>query len=420
MSNRSHGPNLRVSAKRAWLWGVPLIEMAQQRYDRAREGYSLNQYQHQRKLMDASESFVTTPNNDTLYSQAWINLDNGPVKLTIPPLGGRYFSLALMDMYTNNFAVLGTRTIGDEGGTFTLVGPLHPTDDRFAIRAPTPWVCVFCRTLVENELDVEEATRLQDKLKIDGMCMPGPGEPYATRSAPWQEYFASVQLLMNENPPPATDFAILREIEPLVRVGGSFDQSRFSKDDAEKIRAGIADAHEEMIEFRGTVSAVNGWSTSNGYIGAFKQSYTQRATTAIGGLLALPREEATYFSTWRTKVSNGFDSSKDWKLTFGPEDLPPVQAFWSLSVYRLTADGQKYFVDNALNRYAIGDRTPGLKRGSDGSLSIWLMRSDPGGDATSNWLPTPSEGRFVLSLRAYIPHGRILDGQYRVPEVGEV
>lgn len=114
---------LRKAAQDAWLWGLPLIEMAQQRAARISEGVRPGEYQHQRKLIDARESFVTTPNNDTLYSQAWVDLNRGPVKLTMPASGPRYFSLALMDMYTNNFSILGTRTTGGDGGVFTLVGP---------------------------------------------------------------------------------------------------------------------------------------------------------------------------------------------------------------------------------------------------------------------------------------------------------
>jgi hypothetical protein len=100
--------------------------------------------------------------------------------------------------------------------------------------------------------------------------------------------------------------------------------------------------------------------------------------------------------------------------------MPPVDSFWSLSLYRRTAEGQHYFVDNPINRYAIGDRTPGLKRDADGSLTIWMTRTDPGGEATSNWLPTPTGEDFVLTLRAYIPRQEMLDGQYRVPKVVEL
>lgn len=419
MSQISNSENLRAAAREAWLWGLPLIEMAQQRSARAREGVRPNDYQHQRKLMDAGESFVTTPNNDTLYSQAWIDLGRGPVRLTIPASGKRYFSLALMDMYTNNFAILGTRATGDDGGTFTLVGPGGATSDSGAIRSPTRWVWALGRTLVEGEDDLAAAIRVQDRLKIDGERTDAAIPDHADRNDPWSDYFASVQKLMNENPPPATDVALLRRIKQLVELGGAFDPSRFSAADVKAIEAGIADARSTTVGFRRVLQEVNGWTTSGGDIGAFRQNYGQRAATALGGLAALPRYEAMYFGT-RGPDGIGFDSSKGWKLTFGAADMPPVDSFWSLSLYRRTAEGQHYFVDNPINRYAIGDRTPGLKRGADGSLSIWMTRSDPGGDASSNWLPAPPDENFVLTLRAYIPQQRMLDGQYILPKVVEL
>lgn len=420
MSKASNSTDLRASAKEAWLWGLPLIETAQQRSARAREGVHPNDYQHQRKLMDAGESFVTTPNNDTLYSQAWIDLNQGPVKLSIPSTGKRYFSLALMDMYTNNFAILGTRTTGDDGGAFTLVGPEDATSEPGIIRSPTRWVWALGRTLVEGEADLPAAIRVQDQLSIEGARRNEPIPEHADRNAPWGKYFASVQALMNENPPPATDNALLQRISSLIRLGSTFDPSRFSEEEVEAIKAGIADARSATVGFRRALGAVNGWTTSGGEIGAFRQNYGQRAATALGGLAALPRYEAMYFGARGSDALSGFDSSKGWKLTFTAADMPPVDSFWSLSLYRRTAEGQHYFVDNPINRYAIGDRTPGLKRDADESLTIWMTRTDPGGEATSNWLPTPTGEDFVLTLRAYIPRQEMLDGQYRVPKVVEL
>lgn len=412
--------NLRTAARDAWLWGLPLIEMAQQRSARAHEGVALNIYQHQRALMDAGESFVTTPNNDTLYSQAWIDLDNGPVKLTIPRSGERYFSLALMDMYTNNFAILGTRTTGSEGGSFILVGPNEATRERGAIRSPTRWVWALGRTLVEGEDDLAAATLIQDQLRIEGPPARSAIIDRAARNAPWDEFFGSVQALMNENPPPATDTTLLRRIAAIVELGATFDSARFSSADVEQIKAGVADARESVMTFRRSLSAINGWHVSGADLGAFGQNYGQRASTALGGLAALPRAEAMYFSARGPDGLTGFDGAKNRKLTFGPDDQPPVESFWSLTLYRRTAEGQAYFVDNPINRYAIGDRTPGLKRGGDGSLSIWMTRTDPGGDASSNWLPTPTGENFTLALRAYIPQRQLLDGLYRVPGVVEL
>jgi hypothetical protein len=419
--------DLRAAAKEAWLWGVPLIEMAQQRSARAREGVAPNVYQHQRDLIgagetgEARESFVTTPNNDTLYSQAWVDLSNGPVKLTVPATGDRYFSLALLDMYTNNFAILGTRTTGGEGGVFTLVGPGHAATEPGAISSPTNWVWSLARILVEGPDDLAAARQVQDGLEIEAPLTNGEIGDHATRHAPWSDYFASVQALMNESPPPATDGAQLRRMAAIVRPGGRFDASRFSPAEAEAIKAGIADAQAVLGEFRKTVRAADGWTLPALDIGVYNQNYLQRASVAIGGLGALPRQEAIYFSARGPGGAAGFDSARNWKLTFTGADLPPVDSFWSLSLYWRTADGQSYFAKNPIDRVAIGDRTPGLKRESDGGFTIWLTRTDPGGDASRNWLPTPATmDTFFLTMRAYFPRRDMLDGSYRLPKVTEI
>lgn len=411
--------DLRTAAKEAWLWGLPLIEMAQQRGARVREGVSPARYQHQRNLMDAAESFVTTPNNDTLYSQVWIDLAHGPVRLAFPATGRRYFSLALMDMYTNNFAILGTRTTGDDGGECELVGPDTAIDRAGVIRSPTRWVWILVRVLVEHGADINSARLIQDQLRIEAPPTQGPVKEFADRNAAWADYFTAVQALMNENPPPVTDSAALQRMQTLIRIGGTFDPSRFSSDEAVAIEDGVSDARTLLTTFRRSLRAVNGWTVSGPDTGAFRQNYIQRAATALGGLAALPRSEAMYFSARGPDGLVGFDSAKNWKLTFAANDLPPVDSFWSLSLYRRTAEGQLYFVDNAISRYAIGDRTPNLKRHADGSLSIWMTRSDPGGEASNNWLPTPAEECFTLSLRAYIPRREMLDGAYMPPRAVE-
>lgn len=418
--------DLRVAAKEAWLWGVPLIEMGQQRAARAREGVAPNIYQHQRDLMDAGEtgeareSFVTTPNNDTLYSQAWVDLSNGPVKLTIPATGDRYFSLALLDMYTNNFSILGTRTTGGESCVFTLVGPDHATNEPGAIRSPSNWVWSLARILVVGPDDLEAARAVQDALKIEATAAAGKVLDCAERNAPWNEYFASVQELMNESPPPATDTAQLRRMSPIISAGGRFDAARFSSAEAEAIKAGIADAKALLGEFRKNVRAAHGWTLPALDTGVYNQNYLQRASVAVGGLGALPRQEAIYFSARGSDGAHGFDSAKNWKLTFTGADLPPVDSFWSLSLYWRTPDGQSFFAKNPIKRVAIGDRTPGLKRDSDGGFTIWLTRTDPGGDASRNWLPTTATDRFFLTMRAYFPRQDMLDGSYRLPQVTQI
>lgn len=223
---------------------------------------------------------------------------------------------------------------------------------------------------------------------------------------------------MNESPPPVTDALILGEMAPLLQFGGNFDV-RFTPDQAAEIQAGIGDAVKEMAQVRGRGQIQNGWSFPLYGLGDFAQDYVYRAAVAIGGLGALPRLEAIYLRAAGAD-GRGFDSSKSWEMTFAADQLPPVNSFWSLSMYRQTADGQLFFTENPINRYALGDRTAGLKRGADGSLSISMSSAEPASNSNTNWLPTPAEGKFVLILRAYLPKPALIEGRYQPPAVRAV
>jgi len=407
--------SLRVAARNAWIWGLPLIEMAEQRAARFGEGVRPNTFQHQRALVTAKGQFVTTPNNDTLYSQAWLDLEQGPVTIGVPASGDRYYCVPLMDMYSNNFAIVGTRTSGPGARTFTVIGPNAPRKDPMAIRAPTNAVWILGRTLVDSDADLPKAHAFQDGWSIQGPQARAP-KSFAKRSAPWAHYFSSVQDLMNESPPPATDARMLDSMAPLIQFGKTFDAARYSPEQIAQINAGVGDAANLLGQVRKTALVRNGWSFPHQSIGNFGEDHDYRAAVAIGGLAALPPVEAMYLRA-SGPDGRGFDSAQSWKLSFTADQLPPVNSFWSLSMYRLTPDGQLFFADNPIDRFTIGDRTAGLKRGANGSLDIWMSRTPPGAESNANWLPSPAQGPFVVILRAYLPKPALLGGSYQVPAV---
>jgi hypothetical protein len=410
--------SLRVAACDAWIWGLPLIEMAEQRAARFADGVKPNTFQHQRALVTAKGQFVTTPNNDTLYSQAWLNLENGPVTISVPASGSRYYCVPLMDMYSNNFAIVGTRTSGPNARTFTVVGPHETANIPEAIRAPTNSVWILGRTLVDGDGDLAKAHAFQDGWMIKGPEGDMP-KSYVRRSAPWNEYFAAVQALMNENPPPVTDSRMMDSIAPLLQSGKTFDSARFPPEQVAEIEAGIGDYRGRLLQIRKNTLVRNGWAFPRYSMGDFGQDYDYRAAVAIGGLAALPRVEAMYLRA-SGPDGRGFDSSKSWKLAFTPDQLPPVDSFWSLSMYRLMPDGGLYFIENPINRYTVGDRTAGLKRGPDGSLEIVMSRAEPTPSSNANWLPAPAEGNFIPILRAYLPKAALLEGSHQLPAIQSI
>lgn len=410
--------DLTEAARAAYIFTLPLMEVASPRTQGFSGGAPTNQLAHTRDIVDHTARGITTPNNDTLYSSAHLDLAQGPVRLTLPPTGERYISLALMDAYTNNFMILGTRTTGGGGGTWTLIGPdaPRPAGER-VIRAPTRHVWALYRILVDGEHDLAAARAVQDGLGLEAGPGEGPG-PVALRDAGWADYLRSAIRLMGMNRPFADDEAMLARMAPLHLE--AFDPGRFSPQEVEAIEAGFALARSQSLRsgLKGP-TFIDGWSYPYGRLGNFGQEYGYRATIALGGLAALPPEEAMYMRARGNMPRALFDGSRAYRLRFAADRLLPVDSFWSLSLYEATADGQFFFADNPIRRYSIGDRTPGLTHNEDGSLDIWIGHADPGPDRRANWLPAPDQP-FALFLRAYLPKPELLHSAYRLAPVEEI
>ena len=388
-----------TAARDLWFYGLPLIEMATTRARHLKAGGRINHLVHSRKLADHTFRAVTTPNNDTLYSMAWLDLSKGPVTLTVPPMD-RYWSAALMDMYTDNDAVLGQRTVGGQGGTFTIVGPGQPGSGDHTIRATTPHAWLLIRVLTDGGDDLAVTHRVQDGFRLSGpeaASVPA----YAERTAAPADYFATLTRLLESDPPPATDLRILDRLKTL-------------KVDSPEVAAGVAQAQAIVRLAKGRQTWTDGWSYTRSNLGDYGQDYLYRAIVALSGLGALPVVEAMYVRA-QGEGSGVFTGDGPHRLTL-PAQMP-LDGFWSLSMYEQTPDGQLFFTDNPLHRYAIGDRTPGLKRNADGALDIWIGRADPGGERTANWLPAPKAGPFCLTIRLYLPRAEVLDGRWRLPAI---
>lgn len=401
---------LRAAARDAWLFTLPLMEIARVRHERA-STVGLNRLAGSGRLLDHTARSVTTPNNDTLYGTAQLDLSVGPARLVVPPCRDRYLSVALMDAYSDNFAVLGTRTTPD-GGVFRLTGASGQGEAE--LRAPTPHVWCLVRTLVTGPEDLGAAMQLARSVRLEAPSGAAPPLEPPSRDAAWASYFAGASRLLALNPPGAKDAALMSRIAPL-RLGAGFDAAQFSAAEAAEIEAGVADARRlSRSGFTGGRYR-QGWSYAKPKIGDFGADYAYRAAVARSGLAALPIEEAMYMQA--EGAGDGvFAAGASSRLHFPAGKAPPVDAFWSLSLYEATDDGQYYFAENALRRYAIGDRTPGLQTNPDGSLDIWIGADDPGPARRSNWLPAPA-GRHALILRAYLPKPALRTGRYRLPPV---
>ncbi|WP_419254770.1 DUF1254 domain-containing protein [Caulobacter sp. ErkDOM-YI] len=395
-------------ARDAWLFALPWIEMATTRARVLKRGAQPNRIYHRRKLSDHTDRSVTTPNNDTLYSLAWIDLTQGPVTLTIPPSGKRYVSAAILNMFTDNDAVLGTRVNGGEGGVFTIVGPGQSLEGDRVVRVLTPHAWVLVRTLVDGPNDMAAARAVQSGFKVSG---PKAAKPpaYLERDAEPEAYFATARALLAADPPRAADAAFVQ------RAAGLLTEGPF---DAAALAAGVAQAKAIARVASGRVAFVGGWSYPKLNLGFHGVDYGYRAIVALQGLGALPVAEAMYMKAGGDNDTGLYNGDGLYRLTL-PAQLP-LDGFWSLSMYEATPDGQYFFTDNPIDRYAIGDRTPGLKRQADGTLDLWISRTDPGGDRSANWLPAPRLGPFSMTLRTYLPRAELLNGQFRFAPIVKV
>jgi hypothetical protein len=385
-----------------------------------------NEFHHIREFPTAEFRAVVRPNFDTLYSSAWLDLTAGPVVLRALDTNDRYFMLAMLDMWTDVFANPGKRTTGTAEQSFAVVGPGYegelPEADG-VIRAPTPWVWVIGRTQTNGPDDYAAVHAVQDGYTItplhDQSYSIDPDEDTTTEplrrvnGMSAVEFFAYASDALSTNPPHASDFSILARIARLGIVAGErFDPSGLDTGVLGEIEAGAAAARATIVgNISGFGTQVNGWSISTETIGVYGNAYLKRATVALGGLGANPPEDAVYPILLVDSDGDPTTGEQSYLIHFDTDKLPPVDAFWSITMY----DAEGYQVANELDRFAIGDRDQ-LTHNPDGSLDILIQHTNPGRDREANWLPAPT-GPLGITMRLYAPRPEILDGQWAPPPV---
>ncbi|MEN9315898.1 MAG: hypothetical protein RIS35_2291 [Pseudomonadota bacterium] len=376
---------------------------------------------HDRRLCDHHARWITTPNNDTLYSRAWLDLSRGPVKVTVdamPP--ERYWSVAFLDAYSNNFAMIGTRLDGAGPVSLTITGPGHagPMPAGRVLRAPGNDVWLFARWIVDGPDDLPNAHAMQERLRVEPAGVARPAHAVPTDVASPGNFLAVVNEQLARNPPPAADAPLLARCAAVGLQPGNEEVWT-------ALPQPVRDAWNERIvaalnEVRRAIPRlaidVQGWKVRGPEIGNFGTAYESRAAIALGGLAALEPIEAVYASRALDEGGRRFDGRRGHRLRIAPEGLP-TDSFWSLSLYESMPDGRLFFADNPIGRYTIGDRTPGLRHAPDGALEILLQHAEPADPADrANWLPAPP-GPFVITLRAYLPRPELREWRVALPTI---
>ncbi len=424
----------------AYLYFYPLVTMDITRKQLTNQqpgpgslGGPMNRFANIEAFPTADMRVVVRPNFDTLYSSGWLDLTKEPVVVTAPDTGGRYYLLPMLDMWTDVFASPGWRTTGTGAGNFLVTPPgwsgTVPADFT-RIGAPTPYVWIIGRTKTDGPADYDAVHKIQDGYKITPLSQWGK-EPVAPEfkvdpsvdmktppkiqvdTMPAAKYFAYAAELLKLQPPHVTDQPILAQLERAgFEVGKSFDLDKADPAVKQAFARAPEDAQKLMAWKMPTLSRVaNGWGMNTDTMGVYGNYYLKRALVAQLGLGANLPEDAIYPLNLADSEGKPLDGSNAYTLHFDKEQIPPVQAFWSITLY----DNDGFQVANPINRFAVSSWMP-FKFNADGSLDLYFQNQSPGADKEANWLPAP-KGPYNLTMRLYAPKSDALTGKWNPPPV---
>lgn len=395
----------------------------------------LNHFHHVRNVADATYRDGGSPNNDTLYSIAWVDVGKEPVILTHPDMGDRYFTFELACLDSDNFAYVGKRTTGGKAGSFALVGPgwkgTLPDGVKLLPASRTSSILILGRTLVSGKADVPAVNALQDQYALTPLSLWGkkdatlPGSrdvwaPFNPASDPLAEW-KTMNRAMTEDPPEQR-LSALTTFFRSIGVGPGQDVDKLDEASKRGLARAAVDGRKLL---NGAISSgvlgkqVHNWNippSAMGRAGLHNDFLLRGSLQCLGGIIANDPEEAVYYNTSKDGAGQAFDGSRKYTLRFAPGQLPKVNGFWSITLYDPTYN----LTPNPIDRYSIGDRAPDLKKDPDGGLTIYVQSESPGKDKESNWLPSTKAGGFLMIMRTYMPGEEIVRQSWAPPPVVRV
>jgi hypothetical protein len=432
----------RAIAKEAFIYGFPMaanyLTMYKQAIDKSSPDYrgAFNAVTSSKSVATPEDKFVVTPNSDTPYSYLWMDLRAEPIVVTVPKIEpNRYYTGQMVDLYTYNFAYLGTRAYGNDGGTFLVAGPgwngPTPSTVKAVIHSETEFAYIIFRTQLFNTADLGNVNKIQSGYHAEPLSeflhQPAPPTPAGVKwpqpadiMTPSPAIFPVVNFLFQFCPPNPSEKDLLARFAKLnIGPGQTFDFSKFSPEIQQAINDGIKDSSADLDT---VMKKINTDQISSGEMfGArdfLKDNYLYRYAGAKLGLYGNSKQDALYFGYFVDASHQPLDASKSaYEIRFAKGDLPPNKAFWSLTMY----DGKtQLLVANPLKRYLLNSTTlKSYKYGPDGSLILYISHNDPGAAKQSNWLPAP-DGPFYCVFRVYLPGDTVLDGSWKKPPMQSV
>jgi hypothetical protein len=433
----------KAIAENAYVYGYPLVTMeltrrsftnvARPNGKSAPMGFFVNVPRYPA----ASDKRVTAPNADTLYSTAWIDVGKEPYILHVPDEHGRYYLMPMLDGWTDVFADPGKRTTGTAAADFAITGPgwkgTLPPGIKAEYKSPTNIVWVLGRTYsTGTPADYAAVNAIQAQYKLTPLSAwgrpytppPGVVNPTWDTKDPVRDqvdamdgatYFRLLAELMKTNPSAAADAPMVATMAKIgIAAGKDFDPAKLTQAQSAAIQAAPEPAQATIMGLMKEVALTNGWSVFT-KLGVYGTDYRLRALVTAIGLGANRPQDAIYPVGQVDADGKPFDAANRYVMHFPAGQLPPVNGFWSLTMY----DGQYFFVPNKLNRYTLSARNA-LKHNADGSVDLYLQADSPGPARQANWLPTTQGGKFIPMLRMYWPKETppsILDGTWKPPPV---
>jgi hypothetical protein len=433
----------RAIARDAYIFGFPLVDNYRILYsyfvDRSHPEYKgpWNRVFHNTRVCTPGDRTVQTPNSDTPYSHLGADLRAEPLVLTMPIIAdGRYFSAQFVDMYTHNFAYLGTRTSGNGGGRFLLAGPRWtgtvPDGISAVIHCETEFAFVLYRTQLRDVSDIDAVLQVQSQYGVQplssylGRRHPPPRKTHFV--APLDvdeertdlEFFSILNFVLQFCPTNPSETTLRWELGRLgVGAGRPFQLRGLPGEIRRAVEDGMADAWRAYRK-RAKEFALGARKTTEmfGMRADLGDDYLTRMVAAVDGIYGNSREEAVYCVYAHDANGLPLDGAKRrYTLRFPPGFLPPIKAFWSLTMYELPT---RLLVENQMDRYLINSAMlPQLTRDEDGGITLYIQRNRPSPRMEANWLPA-ADGPFLMYLRLYWPDAEVLDGHWQAPSLEEV
>jgi len=431
----------KAIAEEAYIYAFPMLDNYKMLFVQAVWEKSLafeapfNKLKNKTVLLGPEYTTIVRPNNDTFYSIVWLDLRSEPMVISVPAITDkRYYSFQLIDLYTHNFDYIGTRKTGFGAGSYVLAGPEwngeKPEGVDKIIKTEGNFAVALGRTQVYSPEDVENAKKVMEGYKAQPLSkFLGKEAPTASAAIDFPVFspekvksagfITYLNFLLGQVNPPSSEAKLLQKFSKIgIGPNTPFEAEKLDPKMKEAIEEGIAGALSKIqTKTQNLGKRVNGWMQISGVFGTreFMQGkYLTRAAAAMFGLWGNTLEEAFYPETSTDADGEQLDGSKNnYILHFDKDEIPPVKAFWSLSMYKLP---EQLFIENPINRYVISSATKGLKYNKDGSLDVYIQKKSPGKAKESNWLPA-HDGPFSLQARLYWPDPDMLDPLYVMPKI---